>query len=77
MTERAHPGHGASPGIEDQPLQAATGKPAQVPGSPDSPNADAWDASAEAEALRPRPGEGPGDPRAGAGELGELGEDSP
>lgn len=69
MTEHSKPGQGATPGIEDQATQAATGKPAQVPGTPGGPNADGFDLSREAEALRPRPDEGPGDPRAGAGDL--------
>lgn len=51
------------PGIEDQALQVATGKPSQVPGVPGGPNADAFDASAETEALRPTPNEGPAGPR--------------
>jgi hypothetical protein len=63
MTDRDHPGAGSQPGIEDQALQTATGKPAQVPGTSGGPNADAFDASPETEALRPVPGEGPADPR--------------
>jgi len=72
MTERTPPGTGSTPGVEDQATQAATGKPAQVPGTPGGPNADAFDVSSEAEALRPRPNEGPGDPLAGAGELDDV-----
>jgi hypothetical protein len=40
-----------------------------VPGTPGGPNADGFDRSPEAEALRPEPGEGPGDPREGAGTI--------
>ena len=68
MSHHNEPGVGATPGIEDQALQAATGKPSQVPGHPDSPNADGFDLSAAAERLRPQPDEGPGDPRRGAGD---------
>jgi hypothetical protein len=63
------PGQGGAPGIESQTLQTATGEPHQVPGTPGGPNADGFDRSPEAEALRPEPGEGPGDPREGAGTI--------
>jgi hypothetical protein len=53
VSGRAAPGRGAKPGLEDQATQVALGKPAQVPGDADSPNADAFDRSPEAEALRP------------------------
>lgn len=71
MTERDvdRTGQGQAPGIEDQALQTATGKPAQVPGTPGGPNADGFDASPEAQDLRPSVGEGPGDPRDGAGSI--------
>jgi hypothetical protein len=67
--ERRPPGRGARPGIEDQDLAESTGKPAQVPGVPGGPNADAFDVSPEAEELRPKPGEGPLDPRFGPEDL--------
>ena len=63
MSDRTQPGTGATPGTEDQLTQATTGKPAQVPGTPGGPNADAFDVEETTEALRPRPGEGPIDPR--------------
>ena len=71
MTERSEPGVGPTPGFEDQTTATGLGKPAQVPGTPGGPNADGFDLSPEAEKLRPRPDEGPGDPRTGAGDLTE------
>ncbi len=71
MGDREAPGRGGRPGIEDQQLATATGKPAQVPGVPgaDGPNADALDTHADAEALRPQPDEGAADPREGPEDL--------
>jgi hypothetical protein len=64
------PGQGSTPGIESQNTATGLGKPAQVPRDPDGPNPEPFDP--EAEDLRPRPGEGAGDPRAGAGSLDDT-----
>jgi hypothetical protein len=71
MGDREAPGRGGRPGIEDQQLAAAAGKPAQVPGAPgsDGPNADAFDTDADGERLRPQPDEGAADPREGPDDL--------
>jgi len=50
---RTPTGRGAKPGFADQLTQTSLGKPARVPGDPDSPNADAFDQSPETEELRP------------------------
>lgn len=63
----SRPGQGPRPGIEDQNTSTGLGKPAQVPRDPAGPNAEPFDP--DAEDLRPRVGEGAGDPRAGAGSL--------
>ena len=71
MSDKSKPGSGSTPGIESQQAAAGRGKPSQVPRDPDGPNPQAYDQSAEAESLRPRPDDGAGDPRAGAGDLDE------
>ncbi len=75
MSDRNAPGVGSAPGIEDQTTATGLGKPSQVPGTPGGPNADVFDVSPEARRLRPGADEGPGDPRAGAGDL--VDDDSP
>jgi hypothetical protein len=75
MSNKGKPGTGSTPGIESQQASADRGRPSQVPRDPDGPNPQAYDQSPEAEALRPRPHDGAGDPRAGAGDLHEASTD--
>lgn len=72
MGESSRPGQGARPGIESQNTATGLGKGAQVPRDPASPNAEPFDRSGDADELRPTVDEGAGDPRAGAGDLGEA-----
>jgi hypothetical protein len=71
MSDKGRPGSGSTPGIESQQASAGRGRPSQVPRDPEGPNAQAYDRSPDAEALRPGVDAGAGDPRAGAGDLEE------